>query len=39
MDVYTYVKDYHPFRCKILEWGKRLGGSPIGNWLVRMVRT
>ena len=39
MDVYTYVKDYHPFRCKIWEWGKRLGGSQIGNWLVRMVRT
>ena len=38
MDVCTYVKDYHPFRCKIWEWGKRLGSSQIGNRLVRMVR-
>jgi lipid II:glycine glycyltransferase (peptidoglycan interpeptide bridge formation enzyme) len=37
-DVCTYVKDYHPFRCKIWEWGKRLGSSQIGNRLVRMVR-
>ena len=22
MDIYTYVKDYHPFRCKIWELGK-----------------
>ena len=38
MDLHTYVKDYHPFRCKIWEWGKRLGSSQIGNRLVGMVR-
>ncbi len=37
-DVCTFVKDYHPFRCKIWEWGKRLGSSQIGSRLVRMVR-
>jgi hypothetical protein len=34
----TYVKDYHPFRCKIWEWGKRLGSSQIGNRLLKLVR-
>jgi serine/alanine adding enzyme len=38
MDVYTYVKDYHPFKCKIWESGKRLGSSQIGNWLVKLIR-
>ena len=28
---YTYVKDYHPFRCKIWELGKRLGASTLGS--------
>jgi lipid II:glycine glycyltransferase (peptidoglycan interpeptide bridge formation enzyme) len=37
-DVHTYVKDYHPFRCKIWERGKRLGSSQIGNWLLKMVQ-
>jgi serine/alanine adding enzyme len=37
-DVCTYVRDYHPFRCKIWEWGKKLGSSQIGDRLVRMVR-
>jgi serine/alanine adding enzyme len=34
----TYVKNYHPFRCKILEWGKRLGSSQIGNRLLKFMR-
>jgi lipid II:glycine glycyltransferase (peptidoglycan interpeptide bridge formation enzyme) len=37
-DVHTYVKDYHPFRCKIWELGKRLGSSQIGNWLIKFIR-
>jgi hypothetical protein len=37
-DIYTYVKDYHPFRCKILELGKRLGSSQVGNWLIKFIR-
>jgi len=38
MDIYTYVKDYHPFRCKIWELGKRMGSSEIGNWLIKILR-
>jgi hypothetical protein len=38
VDLRTYVKDYHPFRCKIWEWGKKLGSSQMGNWLVRLFR-
>jgi len=37
-DIYTYIKDYHPFRCKILELGKRMGSSQIGNWLIKLIR-
>jgi lipid II:glycine glycyltransferase (peptidoglycan interpeptide bridge formation enzyme) len=37
-DVHTYVKDYHPFRCKIWELGKRMGSSKIGNWLIKLIR-
>jgi serine/alanine adding enzyme len=38
MDLRTYVKDYRPFRCKILELGKRLGGSEIGSRLLNFIR-
>jgi len=34
----TYVRDYHPFRCKTWELGKRMGRSQIGNWLLKFVR-
>jgi len=37
-DVCTYVKDYHPFRCKIWEWSKRAGRSQIGNRLLKLMR-
>ena len=37
-DLYTYVKDYHPFRCRVWEWGKKLGSSQIGNWLLKLMR-
>jgi hypothetical protein len=37
-DIYTYVKDYHPFRCRIWEWGKRLGSSKLGNAFLRRFR-
>ncbi len=37
-DIYTYVKDYHPFRCKIWELGKRVGSSRIGSWLIKKIR-
>ncbi len=36
--VNTYVKNYHPFRCKIWEWGKKLGASSLGSNIVRWVR-
>jgi len=38
LDIYTYVKDYHPIQCKIWELGKRLGNSRIGNVLLRAFR-
>jgi lipid II:glycine glycyltransferase (peptidoglycan interpeptide bridge formation enzyme) len=38
MDLNTHVKDYHPFRCKIWDWGKRLGSSRIGNRLLKIMR-
>jgi hypothetical protein len=34
----TYVINYHPFRCEIWEWGKRLGSSQIGNRLLKLMR-
>jgi hypothetical protein len=37
-DLCTYVKDYHPFRCKIWELGKRLASSRLGNMLLKFVR-
>jgi lipid II:glycine glycyltransferase (peptidoglycan interpeptide bridge formation enzyme) len=38
LDLYTYVKDYHPIRCRIWEVGKRLGNSRIGNRLLKKIR-
>jgi serine/alanine adding enzyme len=38
MDLHTYVKDYHFFRCKVWESGKRLAGSRIGNWVLKLIR-
>jgi len=38
MDLYTYVRDYHPLPCKIWELGKKLGSSRVGNWLVKLIR-
>ena len=38
LDIYTHVKDYHPFRCKIWELGRRLGNSQAGNWLIKLIR-
>jgi lipid II:glycine glycyltransferase (peptidoglycan interpeptide bridge formation enzyme) len=37
-DIYTYVKDYHPFRCKIWELGKRWANSGAGSRLLKLVR-
>jgi len=38
LDIHTYVKDYHPIRCKIWELGKRLGSSRIGSGLLKTIR-
>lgn len=38
LDIHTYVKDYHPLRCKIWEMGKRLANSRLGSKLVRIFR-
>jgi lipid II:glycine glycyltransferase (peptidoglycan interpeptide bridge formation enzyme) len=38
IDISTHVKDYHPIRCKIWELGRRMGSSPIGHWLINLIR-
>ncbi len=38
IDIHTYVKDYHPLRCKIWEMGKRVTGSRVGRGLVKILR-
>ncbi|MBM4338344.1 MAG: GNAT family N-acetyltransferase [Deltaproteobacteria bacterium] len=37
-DIHTYVKNYHPFRCKIWEMGKRLASTGVGSKLVKTFR-
>jgi len=37
-DIHTYVKDYHPLRCKVWEAGKRLANSGVGSRLVRIFQ-
>ena len=36
--IFTYVKDYHPLRCKAWEWGKSLGASSWGSNIVRWIQ-
>jgi len=38
IDLHTYVKDYHPMKCKIWELGKRAMNSSVGSWLFRKIR-
>ena len=38
VDLCTYVKDYHPLRCKIWELGKRVGASNWGSKLMRWIQ-
>jgi hypothetical protein len=38
LDVQTYVKDYHPLRCRIWELGRKLGNSRVGNSLIKLIR-
>jgi len=37
MDLHTYVKDYHPVRCKMWELGKRWAGSRWGSRLLKFI--
>ncbi len=37
-DVFTYVKDYHPFRSKMWEWGRRLGASTWGSNMINWAQ-
>ena len=37
-DIYTYVKNYHPFRCLLWETGKRWLGSRLGKGLLKIFR-
>jgi len=38
VDLLTYVRDYHPIRCKIWEIGRRWMGSRWGSGLIRLMR-
>ncbi len=38
IDIHTYVKNYHPLRCKMWELGKKWANSRVGNRLVKMIR-
>lgn len=38
VDIQTYVKDYHPMKCKIWEWGKKTANSRLGSMLLRRIR-
>jgi hypothetical protein len=38
MDIQTYVKDYHPLRCRIWELGKKWASSKFGSLLFKSVR-
>jgi hypothetical protein len=38
MDIYTYVKNYHPLRCKMWELGKKWANSRVGSRLIRVIR-
>jgi hypothetical protein len=38
VDLYTYIKDYHSFRCKIWELGKRAGSSSWGSKIIKWVQ-
>ncbi len=38
MDLRTYVKDYHPFRSKIWELGKRFAASNFGSKVMRWIQ-
>ena len=37
-DIYTYVKNCRPFRCKIWELGKKMGNTKMGHWLIKWMR-
>jgi len=37
-DIFTYVKDYHPFRSKIWEWGKRFAARNFGSVVMRWIQ-
>jgi hypothetical protein len=39
LDVFTYVKDFHPLRCKVWELGKRSIASSWGSNIVRWVQS
>jgi hypothetical protein len=37
IDIQTYVKDYHPVKCKIWELGKGWASQRTGRWLLRKI--
>ena len=37
-EVHTYLKDYHPLRSKMWDWGKKLAASKLGSKAARWFR-
>jgi serine/alanine adding enzyme len=37
-EIHTYVKDCHPFRCKLFEAGKWIGNSLLGHRVMGLIR-
>ncbi len=38
LDIHTYIKDYDPIRCNILELGKKFAASSLGTKMIRWVQ-
>ena len=37
LDIPTYIKDYHPMKAKLWEWGKKRLSSGWGNRVIKMI--
>jgi hypothetical protein len=37
-DVHTYIENYHPIRCKMWEWGKKMAATNFGSKVARRFR-
>jgi hypothetical protein len=38
LDIHTYIKNYHPVKANLWEWGKKVMSSELGSKVVRGIR-